>query len=147
VAKALFFEAQPLGVQEATHGVFGNHDPPRGKIRPQFPDRPVRPGGDQTADQIAVRLKNRTAVASVPIRRDMAAGPLALSPTHNRRDGKTEPGRNGTAAATGFKGRSHPLAEIKRIRSNHHMLASFSSQHVESEPDRSGNPKSIQSKH
>lgn len=132
-------------MKETAYRIFSNHNPPRGEIFPQFPDRPVRLLRNQRTDQIAMRLKMRAAMTAILIGRNIAAGALALSPAHNSRNAKIKPGSNDTATVTCLKRRNNTLAKIKRIRSNHHMLASFPSQHVESELNRIGNPKSIQS--
>jgi len=102
---------------------------------PQFPYRPVRALGNQPMNQRAMRFKAVALVASVLARSRRSSLPLTLSPTDNRRNRKTEPGGHHTTTAASLKRRHNPFAKIKRIRSNHHILASIPSQYVESEPD------------
>lgn len=132
-------------MKEAPHGVFRNHDPPSDKFLPKFPYRTVRLRDNQITDQIAMRFEMRAAMSAILVRRDIATCTLALPPPHNCRNTEIKPRRNSTATVASLKRSNHPLPKIQRVRSNHHMLASFPSQHVESEPNRFGNPKSIQS--
>jgi hypothetical protein len=145
VANALFFEAQPFGMQEPADRFRVQLNAVLGQGFPQFPHRTVRPLGNQPMDQFAMRLKAVALVAAVFARRNRAGLPVTLPPAHNARNRKPETRRHNTTTVAGIERNDNTLTKIKRVRTNHHMLASISSQHVESETNQSGNPKSTQS--
>tara|TARA_E500000318_G_scaffold78156_1_gene73044 strand:+ start:2258 stop:2665 length:408 start_codon:yes stop_codon:yes gene_type:complete len=133
VAKAFFFEAQTFGAQEAPDRLRVQLDAVCRKLLPQLPYRPVRPLGNQPMNQIPVRLKTVALMTAILTRRGRAGLPLTLAPANDSRDRYTEPGCDNAAAGATCKSRHDTLAKIKRVRSNHDMLASSPSLYVESE--------------
>ena len=107
---------------------------------PQFPHRLVLARRHQTMDKIAMRLKAVALVASILAGRDRAGLPVPLAPLDDRRNRQTKPIGHPAATVACLKRCNRALAKIKGIGSNHDMLASFSSQHVESEKSRFRNP-------
>jgi len=87
---------------------------------------------DPLQDKGPMRLQHRLAMPAHLARRNRAGRPMTLRPLHNRGNSNTEPGRNGPAALSRQNSPNDPLAQIIRQRSRHPMLASNSSQHLES---------------
>jgi hypothetical protein len=71
-----------------------------------------------------MRLEHPLAMPAHLARCCRAGRAITLRPLHNRRNGDTEPGRNGPAALPRQDRCNHPLAKIHRQRSCHPMLAS-----------------------
>jgi hypothetical protein len=59
-----FFEAEPLGVQEAPHRLLAHRDPQRHQLVPQRLDRPVRHLRNQGVNRLAMWLQQTTTVAA-----------------------------------------------------------------------------------
>jgi len=68
-----FFEAEPLGVQEAPHRLLAHRDPQRHQLVPQRLDRPVRHLRNQSV--------NRLAMPSRPLRDRRGRNPEAFLPS------------------------------------------------------------------
>src|SRR5215212_357294 len=144
LACRLFFETDACMLEEVPDRVIAHHNPALCQFSNQRPQCHIRLLRQTSEKPVALARQRIGPIASHRPCRRAAGRAEPLRPFHHAGDADLE-GRRHLAAALARRNRRHyTFAKIKRIGSGHQMLASDSSQHLESELHRFGNPKSIQ---